>query len=87
MDVISKGRCENQDATGFQQTGEFVQRVRGLGNMLKHFAAENGIEARIVCGYLRDISDQIDPRRALTLGLQTLVGVPPPCTVVLTKVL
>ena len=56
----SEGGGENHHATRLEQARKFIQRMGGFRDMLQHLATEDGVEAGVRRGYVRDVADQID---------------------------
>lgn len=71
-------RCgQYHHATGFEQAGEFIERMGGFGHVLQHFAAEDDVEAGIWRGDGGNVADQINARGVPALVLQTFIRCPP----------
>ena len=50
MHQRGKGRGQDQLASGFKQARKFVEGLSGVGHMLQHFAAQDGIESAFGSG-------------------------------------
>lgn len=60
MDVGGERGGQYHDAAGFEQAGEFIERVGGFGHVLQHFATKDGIEAGIWRRDSDDVANQVN---------------------------